>query len=169
MRNDRWHGYIYPKALDVISRPKVITPDLAAQPSFSLDETGETFFTGGAAGGYGVVVQAGVCRLGVLGLLNSKLLGWFISQTATTMRGGYYSYEARFIQHLPVCDEAGRESIAPYVEGMLEAQRRIHSLKSPHDLAAQMRQVEALESQIDRLVYELYELTAEEIAIVEKG
>ena len=38
----------------------------------------------------------------ILGLLNSKLLEWFIRQTATQMRGGYYSYESRFIKNLPI-------------------------------------------------------------------
>ncbi len=34
----------------------------------------------------------------ILGLLNSKLLEWFIRQSATQMRGGYFSYESRFIR-----------------------------------------------------------------------
>ena len=33
--------------------PKIFTPDIAARASFSLDETGEVFFTGACLGGYG--------------------------------------------------------------------------------------------------------------------
>jgi hypothetical protein len=43
MRGERWYGYVYPKALDVMPLSKIFTPDIAAHSSFSLDETGEVF------------------------------------------------------------------------------------------------------------------------------
>ena len=54
--------YIYPKALGVMPLPKLFTPDIAELASFSLDETGEVFFTGGAAGGYGILVRPELSR-----------------------------------------------------------------------------------------------------------
>ena len=39
--------------------------------------------------------------------------------------------------------------------------------RTPHEQTALERQIEATDRQIDALVYELYELTEEEIAIVE--
>jgi len=39
--------------------------------------------------------------------------------------------------------------------------------RTPHDKTLLQRQIEATDRQIDALVYELYDLTAEEIAIVE--
>jgi len=41
------------------------------------------------------------------------------------------------------------------------------STHNPHDREAAQREIEATDRQIDRLVYELYALTAEEIKIVE--
>jgi len=41
--------------------------------------------------------------------------------------------------------------------------------KTPHDNAVLRRQIEATDRQIDRLVYELYGLTEEEIRIVAKA
>ena len=102
MKGPKWYAYIYPKALDIMSFPKIFTPDIAANSSFSLDDSGEIFFTGGAAGGYGILISENYSREYILGLLNSKLLEWFIHQIATTMRGGYYSYESRFIKNLPI-------------------------------------------------------------------
>ncbi len=43
--------------------------------------------------------------------------------------------------------------------------RKLGSAKTPHDKA----QIDATDRQIDRLVYELYGLTEEEIRIVEEG
>jgi hypothetical protein len=41
------------------------------------------------------------------------------------------------------------------------------SAKTEHDKTALQRQIDATDRQIDRLVYELYELMGEEIRIVE--
>ena len=41
------------------------------------------------------------------------------------------------------------------------------AVKTAHAKTAIQRQIDATDNQIDRLVYELYELTEEEIAIVE--
>ena len=98
MRGPRWYGYVYPKALDVMPLPKIFTPDIAPRSAFSLDVTGEKFFTGGVSGGYGILALPEMPREYLLGLLNSRLLEWFIHQTATQMRGGWYSYEARFTE-----------------------------------------------------------------------
>ncbi len=42
-------------------------------------------------------------------------------------------------------------------------------LESAHEKTAGQRQIEATDQKIDRLVYELYELSDDEIAIVEEA
>ena len=64
---------------------------------------------------------------------------------------------------------ARHDRLVALVEEMLRLQREkaaaeARLLDSRHDLA---RQIERLDAQIDALVYELYGLTEEEIAIVE--
>ena len=103
MRGPSWYAYGRNQALDVMALAKIFTPDIAAQSSFSLDETGELFFTGGVSGGYGILPKPEYSSQHLLGLLNSRLVEWFIHQTATQMRGGgWYSYESRFIRGLPI-------------------------------------------------------------------
>ena len=50
MKGTGWYAYGRSQALDVMPLPKVFTPDIAARASFSLDETGEIFFSGVAGG-----------------------------------------------------------------------------------------------------------------------
>ena len=50
---------------------------------------------------------------------------------------------------------------------MLVLQRRIVDARTPHEQTSLRSQIAATDGQIDRLVYELYGLTDEEIAIVE--
>lgn len=175
MRHKKWYGYGRIQALDVMPLPKIFTPDLAVRPSFSLDETGEVFFTGGVAGGYGLLVLPEYSVRYILGLLNSKLLQWRHKQGATSMRGGWYSYEARFIRHLPIrtidfsdpADKAQHDKMVKFVEQMLAAQKERANALTDRDIDYWQRRCDTLDRQIDELVYELYGLTDDEIALVE--
>jgi len=175
MKGSKWYGYIYPKALDVMPCPKIFTPDIAATASFSLDTTGENFFTGGVSGGYGILTKRVYSQEYILGLLNSKLASWFIRQTATQMRGGYYSFEARFIRHIPIVlpnpsipsERRIHDAVESQVKRMLDMMPRLNAVRSQHDQTALQRQIKATDAEIDRLVYELYGLTDDEIRIVE--
>jgi hypothetical protein len=161
MRGSHWYGYVYPKALDVMPLPKIFTPDIAAHASFSLDETGDIFFTGGVAGGYGILVLPDYSREYILGLLNSKLLEWFIRQSASQMRGGYYSYESRFIRNLPIrtinisnpSDKTRHNRIVELVDRMLSLHKRLAEARAPHDKTIIQQQIAVTEKQIDKLVY----------------
>ncbi len=43
-KNEGWYSYGRSQALDVISNPKIFTPDIAVIPSFSYDSEGGRFF-----------------------------------------------------------------------------------------------------------------------------
>lgn len=176
MRGPGWYAFGRSQALDVIGSPKLFTPDIAPRPSFSLDESGEVFFTGGAAGGYGILVKKSQDRLYTMGLLNSRLLGWFIRQTATRMRGGYFSFEARFIRGLPMkvidptssTERKAHDQLVAHVQEMLKLKKRAMAARTPHDRTQLERQVATTDRDIDQIVYGLYGLTAKEIDLVEK-
>jgi hypothetical protein len=180
MRGAGWYGYGRSQALDVMALPKIFTPDIAPRAAYSLDETGEAFFTGGVAGGYGILVKPEYSRAYVLGLLNSRLLDWFIKQTATSMRGGWYSFESRFIRHLPIrtidfsnkADKARHDKMVELVTRMMELKKqqvRAPKKQSPSEKQLLDQKLAITDQQIDALVYELYGLTDEEVQIVEGG
>jgi type I restriction-modification system DNA methylase subunit len=176
MQGARWYSYGRTQALEVMPLPKIFTPDIAARASFSLDETGEVFFTGGVAGGYGILVSPEYSRHYILGLLNSKLLEWFIRQSATQMCGGYFSYESRFIRNLPMrminiseaTDKSRHDKMVKLVEQILAFNKQLPSAKTPDERTRLQRQIDATDQQIDHLVYELYGLTDKEIQTVEE-
>ncbi len=55
------------------------------------------------------------------------------------------------------------------VEGILAAKKQLQSARSDKDKDFYTNKCHAVDRQIDALVYELYELTAEEIALVENN
>ena len=52
---------------------------------------------------------------------------------------------------------------------MLELQKKYHEARMEQDKELCERQIKMVDTQIDRLVYDLYGLTEEEIEIVEKS
>ena len=66
-------------------------------------------------------------------------------------------------------DVARHDSMVKLVEKMLDLHRRLAETKTGHEKTLLSRQIEATDRQIDDLVYELYGLTEEEIAIVEEA
>lgn len=97
----------------------------------------------------------------ILGLLNSRLMSavYEVMFAGMHMGGGYLRYRTRFLQELmvPVEENASVKAIASNVRHILKAKKT--------DPAAD---VSELEAEIDRLVYDLYGLTEDEIAIVEE-
>jgi hypothetical protein len=181
MRHAGWYGYVYPKNLTLFEQPKLMTPSIAQRASFSYDARGQYYFVGsggGGGGGYGITLKEGdLSPLYVLGLLNSRLLDYYLQSISSPFRHGWYAYNKQYIERLPIRrinfddppDVARHDRVVALVEEMLRLQREkaaaeTRLLDSRHDLA---RQIERLDAQVDALVYELYGLTEEEIAIVE--
>ena len=174
MIGDKWYGYVYPKALDVISQPKIFTPDISPQASYAPDETGEFFFTGGVAGGYGITVKPEFSRNYILGLLNSKLLDWYLHQISTTLRGGWYSYESKYISHLPIrtidfnnpADVQMHDEMVKLVDEMLDLHKQLAGLSLVKRGVIESL-IERTDRKIDALVYRLYGLSEDEVGVVE--
>ncbi|MCG2722157.1 MAG: hypothetical protein L6290_09115 [Thermodesulfovibrionales bacterium] len=64
-------------------------------------------------------------------------------------------------------DKARHDKMVALVEQMLSLNKILPMAKTDHEKTALQRQIDTTDKQIDRLVYELYELTEEEIGIVE--
>ncbi len=166
MKGEQWYAYGRSQALDVMPLPKLFTPDIAPVAAFSFDSTGESFFTGGVAGGYGILVETPYRFEFILALVNSPLLDFFHHKIATQMRGGWYSYEARFIRQLPIhpinfadaSERAEHDALVKLVERILAAKR-----------TGPRTDTSALEREIDERVYRLYGLTPDEIKLVEES
>jgi hypothetical protein len=75
----------------------------------------------------------------------------------------------RAIDSSDAADKARHDRMVQLVEHMLAFHKQLASAKAPHDKTVLQAQIDATDRQIDRLVYDLYGLTGEEIRIVEGG
>jgi hypothetical protein len=114
-------------------------------------------------------------RLFWLGVLNSRTMWWYLSKTGNVLRGGYFRFKTNYISPFPIpvidftnpSDKSRHDRIVTLVERMLALHAQLAKAKVPGDRAALQDQIDATDREIDRLVYDLYSLTEEEIAIVE--
>lgn len=113
----------------------------------------------------------------VLGILNSKLLSTYIQKHVTAYKKIFPQINQAHVLGLPIrvlnledpAERAMHDRMVALVEEMLRLKREHAEAEAAledrrHDLA---RAIERTDREIDRLVYQLYGLTEEEIAIVE--
>jgi len=151
--------------------PKIIFPDIAITPRFSLDELGRY----GSNTTYFIPLR----DLYLLGILNSRLGHFYFSQVCAGLEGPgetYLRFFGQYLEGFPVriidrsksADVESADEVAVLVERMLELNKKKHSGKlAPSELQRLERQVSATDAKIDDLVYELYGITKEERKIIE--
>ena len=110
------------------------------------------------------------------GLLNSRLLSFlypYLSNKLLTQSfprlsvGDLRKLPIRSIDFSDSAEKTRHERMAELVDRMLDLNKQLAEAKVPQTKTVLQRQIETTDRQIDRLVYELYELTEDEIKIVE--
>jgi type I restriction-modification system DNA methylase subunit len=174
MKTPSWYGYIYLKNMARQSLPKVTVPRLVTRLCAGYDN-GLCYLDNVDVGGVTFTPDNAQHDLRYLtGLLNSRLLGWLFPSISAPFRGGFMSANRQFLGQLPFrridfsdsTDKSHHDRLVAFVEQMLEAKKQEAAASGQaRDVAT--RKCAALDRQIDALVYELYGLSSEEIALVE--
>jgi len=111
----------------------------------------------------------------VLGILNSRLLNWFYQRIINPEQGealaqvkrGHLALIPVFLPDLSSqVDKSRYDRLVELVEQMLSLNKRFIDARTPHEKTILQQQIDITDQQIDRLVYELYGLTDEEIKMV---
>lgn len=116
------------------------------------------------------------CRY-VLGLYNSRAMALFANFTITAGARLTIRFSNELMRSLPMRaiefsdaeDKARHDRMVSLVQRMLDLHKSLPAAKTPHEKTALQRQIDATDAEIDRLVYDLYGLTDDEIRIVEEA
>jgi len=174
----KWYAFSRPQNLLLLPKPKIVSPDIAAEASFAYDEDGGLYFSGGVAGGYGLVMTSNkVTPQFLTGLLNSSLLDWYFKPGAARFQEGYFLYESRFLRNQPIetyyDDKDSPKEIAveivSIVRQIMEAKKNLYAEGDSVSLARMVDHTHGLERKLDDLVFNLYGLTQDEIQLVKEG
>jgi adenine-specific DNA-methyltransferase len=93
-----------------------------------------------------------------LGILNSSLMWWFIQQIAASKQGGFFEFKPIYVSQIPIVNatKSQRTAIEKLVQKCLDAKKGNPKADTSE-----------LEKAIDHLVYKLYQLTYDEVKIID--
>jgi len=154
-----WYSLHRSRDMGVFEQPKILTPQLQNYPNFTLDTN--RYYPD--AGGYSIILKEPSPEnyKWLLAVLNSNLLWFFIKNTSTPFNNNYYYFKTNYLKsfRLPTISDEDKDKLANLVN-------RVTDVRSG-ELGFKNNKIRNIEKQIDQLVYELYELTPDEIKLVE--
>ncbi len=163
-----WWQYGRTNNLSEFDCKKIILPDITNKPEFTYDHNNLYFTT--TVYGLSFNEKATEHEYLYLALLNSKLNWLFVSSTGTVLRGGYTRFHKQYVENFPIPQIQAHETktlIIKHVDTILQLNKDLQSTELPEQKEHIQQRIKYTDKQIDKLVYELYELTEEEIRIVE--
>lgn len=219
-----WYALWNNRNYENLESIKIITPDVCYGTSMVLDTNGEYHYNDTA---YAFIKKTD-CDFDykyLISILNSKITWFFLKNTGTTLRGGYFRFKTSYLKSFkfPIATKKQQQSLAQNAEQMIKLNKQLHegidsslelikseyqpkkisqnlekfytlgihpfieelekqkvkiSLKQKEELinwykekSEQLnkikQQIDTLDHQIDKEVYKLYNLTDEEIKIIE--
>jgi hypothetical protein len=114
----------------------------------------------------------------LLGIANSRLITWYGGLMLPNFGKDIFpKLNPQDIKDLPIhvvdfstaADKARHDKVVEMVKKMLEMHGQLTGARTEQERTMLQRRIEATDAQIDRLVYELYGLTEEEIRVVEEA
>ncbi len=172
----QWYRFGRTQNLGIWEQSKLMIPYMITELAAFLDRSNNYYFINVTTGGYGIISDELNGSLEYLcGLLNSRLLNFYLKHVSTNFHGGYFAANKQYIEKLPIrpinfsdlADKSRHDRMVELVERMIASHKRLAAAKLDHEKTLLQRQIDATDRQIDVLVYELYGLTEEEIRIVE--
>jgi type I restriction-modification system DNA methylase subunit len=148
-------------------KPKIIIPAIVQSANYCYDRTG--CYSNDKTS----IIPTD--DLYLLGILNSKIADFIIFNISSTKQGGYFEYKPMYVSQIPVRkinfssseDIAKHDKMVSLIEQMLEMNKKLDNSKIGAEKEIIQRRIGTIDEEINRLVYNLYELTEKEIKIVE--
>ena len=175
----KWYEFSAPRNLDLHRNAQLMVPLLANTGSYCALPKSMSRYCPMASGGFTIAVSGRqpLSPLYVLGALNSRVLFWTLRKISNIFRGGWITCTKQYVGTLPIRkidlssrgDKSRHDQTVDLVGAILGLNQQLAAARTAGDKTMIQRQIDATDRQIDRLVYDLYELTDKEIAIVEEG
>ena len=150
-------------------KPKLIYSIVQKKPAFTFDSQG-IFYSDDATG---LIPKKDYY---LLGILNSNLGRFLFSRYCTPVQNGYHLLW-EYPSKVPVYtidfdnpdDKIRHDRMVALVTEMLELHKHLSQAKTDREKRLITQEIESTDRQIDSLVYGLYGLTADEIAVAEES
>lgn len=156
-KNHKWFELQQPQTgiYSYYEKSKIISTDIANRCEFTIDKTG-------------AFIDATIfCipkeDLFLLAILNSFLIESFYRSISSTVRGDFLRFKKIYMDTLPIKVTGDKDAFCKIVEKILDISKIDNYLNN----SIEQKRVKELEHQINQMVYKLYDLTPDEIKIIE--
>ncbi|DAB39647.1 MAG TPA: hypothetical protein CFH81_05295 [Sulfurovum sp. UBA12169] len=163
--------------LSDFEKPKIVWGEISDKPNFAYEESN-------LYGNDKIFIMTGEKPKYLLAILNSKLSEWYFSKISVTTGQGTILWKKYKLELLPIAIAENETPFIKLVDEILETKPKIKEYKVLLDEAVKAdnfereiklkKEIEAFENrviecekEIDKMVYELYGLSDDEIKIVE--
>lgn len=156
------------KDRDLYRSPKIVIVKTGAQCIASLDR--DSLVTMQSV--YNLhIIDDTIPIESMLAILNSRLTAYLVKKTFTAYKLLFPQLNQTTIEDIPVVvpDSEQQREAKTLVDRMLELRQQLMAIRSPVDQERLSREIEAIGDRIDQFVYGLYDLTSEQIRIVEQA
>src|SRR5690348_10790832 len=111
------------------------------------------------------ITRPGIAYETLLALLNSRFACWFVYKVFTSYKGLFPQLNQSTIQAIPVplTIASRQDELIPLVQEMMALKKAVAGEN------VDCERIEEIDSEIDRVIYELYGLNEAEIALIEQG
>jgi type I restriction-modification system DNA methylase subunit len=176
-KDSHWYCFGRTQNLGMWEQPKLMIPYMITHLAAYLDKGDNFYFINVTTGGYGITISGSPLGLEYLcGLINSRVLDFYLKQVSTTFHGGYFAANKQYIERLPIRsidfnkseDAIIHQSVVELVETMLTLHRRLGVVATVPEKTIIQRQLAESEERINNLVFKLYGLTDGEIKTINK-
>jgi hypothetical protein len=153
-----WYSLHRSREMSLFEQEKIITPEISLGTNMTFD--GKKLYHNTKC--YSLVIGElfkDYSIKGLLGILNSKLMWYFLSNTGYVLRGGFFTFKTQYLEHFPIPDLRLYKKQNDFINIVDKAINEKNNNVTSDTLN--------LEKQIDFIVYALYDLTWEEACIVE--
>jgi hypothetical protein len=152
--SNKWYSLTRFGQLENFKKEKIVFPGEQKKPKFSIDRN-QSGYSGARV--FGVTITETEINLKfLLAILNSKVITFVIHSTFPVKAGGYFSMSSTFVEKLPIIQlsASNQKPLIDLTTKILEAKQKGEDTST-------------LELEVDQLVYKLYDLTEEEVKIIE--
>ena len=159
-KDGEWYQLSRKQGMGAESIPKLVAPEISFGGNYAFDENGE-FYSSTTI--YGYIKNEGVkaSYLSLMSILNSKVLWYYLTNTGNVLRGGYFRFKTNYVKPFPMPSD---NAILLHETEIERLANSILAAKRENPVADTSVQ----EHEIDKIVYQLYGLTDDEIKIIEQ-
>jgi hypothetical protein len=100
LQREDWYGYGRPQNMHLLGASKIVLPDVANRGEFTYDSEGRYIIDTCYAIIFNQCVQFSLS--GLTAIFNSSIMTFFLNQTGTDLRGGYFRMKTAYLNPFPI-------------------------------------------------------------------